>query len=488
MFKKFTSMLAVSTLLAAAGLVLTAPASNATDISQKVFCVTSNPMPSMSAASMAGAIRNDNFLSSEWNVGVPTWSPSLSGTFATNTVYSATVTLTAAVGTFKFNNLSANAFTANPTCAGASSITSITAPAVSAGANLSSIDVTITFANTGSGGGGGGGGTHVIATTSTIAGGAVNPTVTITTDAMMQAMPTGYNILPGTTGLTLWGINTGTPNTAVLTFHGTAASGTLTIQVKASGFAPTASADSNTLSIVITGGSTPLVVQSAAQVLAAAEALRAAAEAKRAAVISEARATLISTITSGKPATFDQLAKSNFKVIDAKSMEKVNAAIAKLDANSSDFNAKLAEAVEKINYTDTFFDPKQPATKEAVAAYGVNASDFALKLINSESAKAGIEKLPDFAAMKELINKVTIVEKVVAPTATTSLSTGDLIRANLITTETKYKTTVLSGLKSSGASISSVADLEAAIKAQEKLAADRYARTRAIVAKIASNK
>lgn len=248
------------------------------------------------------------------------------------------------------------------------------------------------------------------------------------------------------------------------------------------------------LNVTTTGGGSgnSVVSLTPAQILAAAtaaaEAAKAAAEAKRAAVISEARAALISTITSGNPATFDQLAKSNFKVIDTKSMDKVNAAIAKLDVKSSDFNAKLAEAVEKINYTDTFFDPKQPATKEAVAAYGVAASDFALKLINSESAKAGIEKLPDFTAMKELINKVTIVEKVVAPTATTSLSTGDLIRANLITTETKYKTTVLSGLKSSGASISSVADLEAAIKAQEKLAADRYARTRAIVAKIASNK
>jgi len=93
----------------------------------------------------------------------------------------------------------------------------------------------------------------VIATTSTIAYGAVNPTVTVTgTNFKSGIAASNLTItLVGTTGLTLNTVSYVSSSQITVSFTGTATDGNVRIQAAASAFNPTASSASNTLTVYI---------------------------------------------------------------------------------------------------------------------------------------------------------------------------------------------------------------------------------------------
>ncbi len=94
----------------------------------------------------------------------------------------------------------------------------------------------------------------VIATVSTIAVDAVDPTVvvTLTGDTFEAAIATGdLEVDVGTTGLTLSTVTFDSTTQITVAFTGTATAGTLTIKVKADGLVLTPYLISNAISIVV---------------------------------------------------------------------------------------------------------------------------------------------------------------------------------------------------------------------------------------------
>lgn len=94
-----------------------------------------------------------------------------------------------------------------------------------------------------------------IATTGTIANGASAPTVTITSTGFeTQTSLDSFTVNTGTTGLTFASATFVDTSTITLGFTGTADYGSITIQAKATAFAPNASAATNTLTINVPAG------------------------------------------------------------------------------------------------------------------------------------------------------------------------------------------------------------------------------------------
>ena len=435
MFKKITSLFAAGTMLAAGLLVVATPASNAADVTQTLLCITNNPITGMPASAFSNSIRNNDFMTPEWSASTtPTWNPAVSGNFVSNTVYVATVTLTAMTSQTKFNNLSANAFTSNASCAGHSFVSAIASPAVAAGANLSSIDITVTYANTGSGGGGG-----VSQTSTATSTNVTDNSITVdwaTLAAAHSSVATwrvyvrdrsvspsvliGYYDIAGSVhSLTATGLNAGTQyNFFMADLGGQQMNGYYV------GFEPG-------LNVTTTGTAGAQSNQNnlSAQLLAAAQ-----AAAAKAAAIAKAQTTLVDTFKANKPATLS-------------------------DMSSSDFAVKQQVTVDRIN--------------QAVLALQAKNSGVALPL----------------AVIKDVIAKESIVEQISTSVTQGTVQTAQLVKAGLIDSTNSVKSSVMNALKSMDpASLNTLDKLKAAIAAQTKVAQDRYARTRAIVAKIGAGK
>jgi hypothetical protein len=140
MLKKIISMATAAVLMAGGISVIATPAASATaDVTQFQINLTGAPTHNMPKTAMS--INNPGLLTQEWQVSAPVWSPAVASTFDSNTVYVATVTLTANFG-YAFNNLSANAFSF--VGAGAAGATD-SSTAVAVGANASTVVVEITF-------------------------------------------------------------------------------------------------------------------------------------------------------------------------------------------------------------------------------------------------------------------------------------------------------------------------------------------------------
>ena len=89
-----------------------------------------------------------------------------------------------------------------------------------------------------------------ISTSSTIANGAVNPSITITGSSFeTSTTPSLFTIGLGTTGLTVDTATFVSSSSITIVFSGTAVFGTITIQANANAYAPVASSASNTISV-----------------------------------------------------------------------------------------------------------------------------------------------------------------------------------------------------------------------------------------------
>ena len=155
MFKKFISMATSAFLMALSLSAITAGPASAADISSFVVGCSQGPLPGQSTSGVNCA---NPGIDPEWTLSSPTWSPTVSSTFAANTVYSVTYTLTPAMrqsGRLTIPTLSANVFSVNTSYAGSPSGTTVTSLASTSGD--STMTITITFPSTGSIGGGGGG-------------------------------------------------------------------------------------------------------------------------------------------------------------------------------------------------------------------------------------------------------------------------------------------------------------------------------------------
>ena len=269
------------------------------------------------------------------------------------------------------------------------------------------------------------GGAPVISTTSTIASGASNPTVTLTFTGNAQANPSAYSFNAGTTGLTLQTINTAVSGTAVLGLHGTAAGGTLTIQMQANAFAPSASAASNTLSIVVPGGSSQQNSQQNSQqstIDAAQAAAVAAAKAKAA-----AQSTLVTSFAANKPVKVTDFAAAGIPVASPTALTRVTADIANL-----------------------------PAAQRT-----------------------------DLAAIAKVVQTENFVDKVATPATHKAVTTVDLVQQGLVDPSNPNKASIVIALqKADPSTLTSLADIQAKIKAAMDAVAARKARTAAIIAKI----
>jgi surface protein len=94
----------------------------------------------------------------------------------------------------------------------------------------------------------------VIATTSTISAGAVNPVVSVTTSSSVFAAGVSvadFDINVGSTGLTVGTVTRVSVTEATIAFTGTAQLGAVTIQARTSAFDPAGNTDSNTVTVTV---------------------------------------------------------------------------------------------------------------------------------------------------------------------------------------------------------------------------------------------
>lgn len=173
------------------------------------------------------------------------------------------------------------------------------------------------------------------------------------------------------------------------------------------------------------GGSNNLQAQLAAVAEAAAA---------KAAAVAKAQSTLVDTFKANKPATLS-------------------------DMSSSDFAVKQQVTVDRIN--------------QAVLALQAKNPGVALPI----------------AVIKDVVAKESIVEQISTSVTQGTVQTAQLVKAGLIDSTNSVKSSVMNALKSMDpTSLNTLDKLKTAIAAQTKVALDRYARTRAIVAKINSGK
>ncbi len=94
--------------------------------------------------------------------------------------------------------------------------------------------------------------TPTISTSSTVANGATNPSITITsTNFETTTALSLFTVAVGTTGLTANAATWNSATSVTIDFTGTAAAGTITIQASLSAFAPTTTTASNTVSVTV---------------------------------------------------------------------------------------------------------------------------------------------------------------------------------------------------------------------------------------------
>ena len=343
--------------------------------------------------------------------------------------------------------------------------------------------------------GGGGGGAPTIATTSTIAGGAVNPVVTLTSSGPMSAMFTDWTFGFGTTGLALERTNTAIVGTIVLTFRGTASNGTLTIQGKNSAFFPTASAASNTLSFVITGGTSPApstptltAAEIAANAAAAAKAAAEAAAAVRAAEVAAAQTKLSTVLKADKAGTIDEYKSANINISTAASLARINAEVLKLSANDRSDFSKIKAIADKIEFDESFFNATARPTLSTYAKYDVvGVTERILPTINTKVLELPAALRVDAKAIQDLAKVESFVDRVANKETRSTVTSAALVSRGLLTADYPRRHSVVNGLAGyPEGSLNTMAKIEAAIKEQIEKAEASKRRTAEIKAKIAA--
>ena len=520
MFKKMISM-ATATLLCAFGLaVLSGASANAADAGTTIT-VTQAPMaPSNGNALPVSQVAiRDNSITPQFTVGTITWSPSVTS-FAANTVYSASFTLTTTNG-YTFPNVSANGFVISG--AGSTGVT-VTSNAVTAGATTAT--VTLTFPDTGpatSGGGGVGGGagggstcsSDLLSSSSTIkgvtftkgtrqatstafngGGSAFMGSVTLTS---AEASGTGITTLSAGNSATVrwlyispsinsWGDND--INTLANLQGVTLVNGRL-FEIKVLGSGCT---DYYRLRIIVSSVSTPTVTLTAEQIAAnAAAAAKAAAQAAaevRAAEISTAQSKLATTLKGDKAGTIDDYKAANISISTAASLARINAEVLKLSANDRSDFAKIKAIADKIEFDESFFNATARPTLATYAKYEVvGITDRTLAVVNTKVLELPVAKRADATAIQEIVKVESFVDLVANPTTREVVTSARLVEKGLLPAESPYKHSVRSALASyPEGSLNSMAKIDAAIKAEIEKAGARKAKTEEIKAKIAARR
>ena len=431
MLKKITSLFTAGTMLVAGLLVIGAPASQAATAGTSLT-VPNAPVYSASSPMPTSAISFSptNIISAGFSAGAATWSPAAPSGFAANTVYTATLTLTAdTMGGYSFPAISANSFIVAG--AGASGIT-VTHSAVSNGAT--SVVISIAFPSTGSGAQQQ---QQQVQMSSTATSSNVSDTSVSVDWATLAAAHSSvatwrvyvrnvsalppvllgyYDIAGSVHSLTVTGLTAGTNYNFFMAEYGGQQMNGYYI-----GFEP---------GLVVTttgsgGGSNNLQAQLAAIAQAAAA---------KAAAVAKAQITLVDTFKANKPATLS-------------------------DMSSSDFAISQQATVDRINKTVLDLQAKNPGIAVSIAT------------------------------IKDIVAKESIVEKISTAVTQGNVQTTQLVKAGLIDSTNSVKSSVMNALKTMDpTSLNTLDKLKAAIAAQTKVAQDRYARTRAIVAKIGAGK
>ena len=496
---------------------ITAGPASAADISSFVVGCSQGPLPGQSTTGVNCA---NPGIDPEWTLSSPTWSPTVSSTFAANTVYSVTYTLTPAMrqsGRLTIPTLSANVFSVNTSYAGSPSGTTVTSLASTSGD--STMTITITFPSTGSiGGGGGGGGSSSLCSSeslnssSRVKGVAFTPgtrrtniadfyqgqyrgTVTLSTSEATGSGTTSIVVGNGYTATWYYlpvGTNSfsegsyGTNDHASTTFN----SGQLFV-IKISG--PGGCIDRYWLNVVVgSGSSSPTLsaAQIAAAAAAAAEAARVAAAAVRAAEIATAQTALSSVLKADKPGSLSEYRSANINITTNAGLTRLNAEVLKLaGADRTDF-AKIKALADKIEFDESFFNATARPSLATYSTYGVTGvTERILPTVNAKILELPAALRVDVKAMQDLVKVESFVDRVANTETRSTVSASALVEKGLLPSTSPYKYSVVQGLaKYPEGSLNTMAKIEAAIKEQIAKAEAPKLRLAAIKAKIAARK
>ncbi len=375
MFKKFTSMITAAILLAT-GFGIVGPNSANASSPVSSFEVGCSQGPTVGQTT-SGVNCSNSIMNAEWQLSNASWSPAVSSTFQTNTVYSVTYRATPLMGFFTVPTISANVFTVNTSYAGSPTGTTVSSLAATAGDPY--MTITITFPNTGSGGGGGGGSpSGVIASTSTITEGQVNPTLTFTSNVNFQLMMSNYILDLGTTGLTWNSASTATPNTYVVGLRGTAKGGTISFQAKTTAFSPSLSAPSNTLTFIVPGAiSSSSSSSSSAGITPSAASDYLADQQRKAAAVKVARTTLFTTVGSDIAGTLAQYQAADFNIKSAAVLTRVNAKVLALPVAKRNSVDEIEKIIKLENFIEQISNDatQKTITTNQLVTFGLISAD-----------------------------------------------------------------------------------------------------------------
>ncbi len=494
---------------------ITAGPASAADISSFVVGCSQGPLPGQSTSGVNCA---NPGIDPEWTLSSPTWSPTVSSTFAANTVYSVTYTLTPAMrqsGRLTIPTLSANVFSVNTSYAGSPSGTTVTSLASTSGD--STMTITITFPSTGSIGGGGGGGStcssDLLNSSSTIkgvtftkgtrqasstdfngGGSAFMGSVTLTS---AEASGTGITMLSASGGASVrWlyispSINSWSNsdiNTTANLQGVTLTNGRL-FEIKVSGPGCT---DYYRLRINVGSGSAPTLsaTEIAAAAAAAAEAARIAAAAVRAAEIATAQTALSTVLKADKPGTLSEYRSANINITTNAGLTRLNAEVLKLaGADRTDF-AKIKALADKIEFDESFFNATARPSLATYSTYGVTGvTERILPTVNAKILELPAALRVDVKAMQDLVKVESFVDRVANTETRSTVTSVALVEKGLLSSASPYKYSVVQGLaKYPEGSLNTMAKIEAAIKEQIAKAEAPKLRLAAIKAKIAARK
>jgi len=331
----------------------------------------------------------------------------------------------------------------------------------------------------------------VITSSSTITVGQVNPAIVIQSSINFACdLSFCYTIGLGTTGLAIGafsGVNTGT---LTVQLTGTASAGTLTFKINDLG-----RPESNILSFVVSGGSTPApttpTLTAAEIAAAAAAAAKAAAEAAaiaRAAEIATAQTALATVLRGDKAGSLSEYRSANINITTTAALTRLNAEVLKLSAaDRADF-AKIKAIADKIEFDEAFFNATARPSIATYAANGVTGvTERILTTINAKVLELPAARRLDTVAIKEIVKVESFVDLVANTQTRGGVTSTSLIQRGLLPADTPYKHSVRSGLVSyPEASLNTMAKIETAIKAELEKAGARKAKTVEIRARIAA--
>jgi hypothetical protein len=489
MFKKFISMATAVMMLATGyGSVIAQSASAAN--AGTVITVTDAPRaPSNGNTTSPSSISiRDNTMIPLFTVGTITWSPTAT-TFAANTVYTATFTLTATAGN-QFPNVNANGFTVSG--AGATGVT-VSSNAVTAGATTATVTLTFPDTGSGSGGGGGGGGGPSPANSPTI-GSITSSSAVVDFSAGVTANPSisSWNIkVTSGNGSCSNALQTIVANSPATTATITGLSGSTTYRVCVQqpitniGYSP-----SVTFTTLAGSSSSQTTEQIAAAAAAVAKAAAEAAAAVRAAEIATAQTALSTVLKADKPGTLSEYRSANINITTNAGLTRLNAEVLKLaGADRTDF-AKIKALADKIEFDESFFNATARPSLATYSTYGVTGvTERILPTVNAKILELPAALRVDVKAMQDLVKVENFVDRVANTETRSTVSASALIEKGLLSSTSPYKYSVVQGLaKYPEGSLNTMAKIEAAIKEQIAKAEAPKLRLAAIKAKIAARK